>query len=180
VRHLPHPPATPYNLPRPVIIDTHLRLSPTCKLLKNYQNGTGRRPWVIGSSVESGESKLSEDLDKLLRRRTLEEAGARIIQIPPRKDSNSPQLSIPEILKVLKDLGICSLMVEGGAKVIGSFLAESIVDVLIITVAPVLVGSDGITYDYPAGLANGTLEQRFAQKETAIFGDDSVVALTSV
>ena len=44
-------------------------------------------------------------------------------------------------------------MVEGGARIVGSFLAapKKIVDTLIITVSPILVGSDGVGYQckYP-------------------------------
>ncbi|KAF9567755.1 hypothetical protein CPC08DRAFT_617427, partial [Agrocybe pediades] len=155
VRYLPHPPETPYNLPRPIILDTDLRLSPTCKLLQNYQNGKARRPWVIcaasddatpkpkGTSASTTTAETtstghhhqyhpSEDIDKLLRKRSLEEAGARIIQVPTSRRRNvqghadgtaSRHLSIPEILTVLRDLGVRSLMVEGGAQIIRSFLA---------------------------------------------------------
>ena len=54
-------------------------------------------------------------------------------------------------------MNIHSLMVEGGASIIGSFLTEalpslrsmpskSIVDTVIITIAPTFVGDDGIGY----------------------------------
>lgn len=74
------------------------------------------------------------------------------------------KINVPELLVALRNLGIRSLMVEGGARVIRSFLAEaglhsgaseegasdgvvrSAVDTVIITVAPTLVGRDGIGY----------------------------------
>ena len=61
------------------------------------------------------------------------------------------RLSIPAVLSTLRDLGIQSLMVEGGAQVIRSFFAESVVDVLIVTIAPIFVGADGVGYDLPSG-----------------------------
>jgi 2,5-diamino-6-(ribosylamino)-4(3H)-pyrimidinone 5'-phosphate reductase len=46
-------------------------------------------------------------------------------------------------------------MVEGGARVIGAFLAaaqlthpRSIVDTIIVTVAPTFVGEDGVSYGF--------------------------------
>jgi hypothetical protein len=72
VRHLA-PRDEPYSLPRPIIMDSDLRLAVTCKLLKNYQAGTGRRPWIICSNVLSA--------DKALRQRVLEEAGAKVIAV---------------------------------------------------------------------------------------------------
>ena len=60
---------------------------------------------------------------------------------------------IPDLLKVLYNSGIRTLMVEGGATIIDTFLAESaraepnpIIDTLIITIAPTLVGDEGVGY----------------------------------
>lgn len=62
-------------------------------------------------------------------------------------------MAIPALLQALRDLGIRSLMVEGGARIIQSFLAESkeetasrVVDAVIVTVAPTFVGDDGVGY----------------------------------
>jgi 2,5-diamino-6-(ribosylamino)-4(3H)-pyrimidinone 5'-phosphate reductase len=60
---------------------------------------------------------------------------------------------------MLHDLNIRSVMVEGGARVIGSFFAETtpletgegIIDTLIMTVAPTLVGADGVGYGVKIG-----------------------------
>lgn len=71
----------------------------------------------------------------------------------------------------LRDLGIRSVMVEGGAEVIKSFLvaanaydqagvegsARTWVDSLIITAAPTIVGEDGI--DYASGLTASRVRQ---------------------
>jgi len=143
-RHLPARPSNEesYHLPRPIILDANLRLSPGCKLLKNYKGGTGRRPWVICSPSASP-----------LNRATLEDAGARIIDAPERDG----KILIPDLLRKLRSLDIHSLMVEGGASVIGSFLAEApvsregaglsyIVDTVIVTVTPTFVGDDGVGY----------------------------------
>jgi 2,5-diamino-6-(ribosylamino)-4(3H)-pyrimidinone 5'-phosphate reductase len=66
-----------------------------------------------------------------------------------------------------------SLMVEGGASVICSFLESGLVDHLIVTVAPVLIGDDGISVT--AGSAN-TSTRRMQHAHTEQFGRDSVVA----
>lgn len=94
-RHLPPraPPAdqiehsNPYHLPRPVILDSQLRLSPTCKLFKNYQTGIGRRPWVF-----CGESPPDSGLGQTewqLRFGALESAGARIFRVPAANGKSS-------------------------------------------------------------------------------------------
>jgi 2,5-diamino-6-(ribosylamino)-4(3H)-pyrimidinone 5'-phosphate reductase len=64
-------------------------------------------------------------------------------------------------------------MVEGGARVIRSFLSEHLVDALIVTTAPVLVGSDGVGY-------SEGLEQVPGLKyivHTELLGRDTVVGM---
>ncbi|KAG2045132.1 dihydrofolate reductase-like domain-containing protein [Suillus americanus] len=138
-RHIPED-ERPSHLPRPVILDANLRLRPDCKLLKNYQEGRGRRPWVVCDA-----NLTSDDGRKF----ALEDAGARVIGVP----SVDGFIMIPDLLKVLYNFGIKTLMVEGGATIIGSFLAEparskpnTIIDTLIITIAPTLIGDDGVGY----------------------------------
>ncbi|CAA7264850.1 unnamed protein product [Cyclocybe aegerita] len=178
VRHLAPPSGSgPHHLPRPIIIDTHLGLLPTCKLLANFQNGTGRRPWIVCSSISP---EVEED--KQQRKGMLEEAGAKIIELPLSPRSSPPgYLPVPLILKALRDLGVCSLMVEGGARIIASFLSEPVVDALIVTIAPVLVGDAGVGYQSPTFLSNnGELKARFKDVHTESFGKDTVVAFEAL
>lgn len=50
------------------------------------------------------------------------------------------------MLHTLHSLGIRSLMVEGGAQIIDAFARSGLVDRLVVTVAPVVVGPAGIGY----------------------------------
>lgn len=50
------------------------------------------------------------------------------------------------MLKELRALKIHSLMVEGGATVITSFLTSGLVNFLVVTIAPIIVGDQGIGY----------------------------------
>ena len=62
-------------------------------------------------------------------------------------------ISLEDFLQSVKQLGVRSLMVEGGAKIIQSFLTERQVDTIIVTIAPTLVGADGVGYE------SGLIEQ---------------------
>jgi hypothetical protein len=74
-RHLPPlPGGEVHQLPQPVVLDTHLRLSPTCKLLKNYATGVGKQPWLICVSNDS-------DAGWRERKSTLETAGVRVLAL---------------------------------------------------------------------------------------------------
>ena len=173
-RHLPSLPANyphKFHQPRPVILDTNLRLSPACKLLANFRDGRGRRPWVFG--VMPSEDHLVAGWKA--RQGTLENAGARVYVVTGhtgaacRRLCNfcvTPSLTavsvglieLTNFLSCIRRLGVRSLMVEGGARVIQSFLATSqinkegetvpIVDSVIVTVAPTLVGTQGVGYGW--------------------------------
>jgi 2,5-diamino-6-(ribosylamino)-4(3H)-pyrimidinone 5'-phosphate reductase len=59
----------------------------------------------------------------------------------------SSNLPLPAVLRTLREKGIRSIMVEGGARIIQSFLASpSLVDALIVTMAPILIGREGVGY----------------------------------
>ncbi|KZV80399.1 bacterial bifunctional deaminase-reductase [Exidia glandulosa HHB12029] len=158
-RHVPNNASLP--APRPIILDPHLRLPPTCKLLTNYAARTGRRPWIFCSpSAPSAQRAL------------LENAGAVIFPIP------GNGMDLHAMLDVLHERGIKSLMAEGGQRVISSFYAardtdgRPIVDTLIVTVAPMLVGAAGVGVALDGAEKTLTLEHL----HTEIMGKDTVVA----
>ena len=155
-----------WHLPRPIILDAHLRLSPTCKLLKNYNAGSGRKPWIFASRPKDAD----EQKEWFVRKEALKSAGARVYAVAATDGTfivfsvcgfvvtvRVGYISLSDFLKTLKTLGVRSLMVEGGARVIQSFLKETqpgldgkavpIVDNIIITIAPTLVGADGVGYE---------------------------------
>ncbi|RDB28834.1 2,5-diamino-6-ribosylamino-4(3H)-pyrimidinone 5'-phosphate reductase [Hypsizygus marmoreus] len=172
-RHLPPLPNNErHHLPRPVIMDTRLRLPPTCKLLTNYQNGRGRRPWVICA--------IADDAEWHQRKLALEKAGATVIQIP--LPAHGSQLPIHTILRTLYQRGIRTLMVEGGARIIGSFFAEfasgrMVIDTIIVTVSPTFVGVEGTGYGVQ--LHSGKTPA-FDHVKTDLVGRDAVMAMVAL
>ncbi|KAK0190631.1 dihydrofolate reductase-like domain-containing protein [Armillaria mellea] len=166
-RHLPprRPPSGQehvYNLPRPVILDPQLRLPTTCELLDNYQRGKGRRPWVLCTHEPQAAGERLE---------ALQAAGALVVPV----QSKNGLLSVPSVLQTLHELGVQSLMVEGGARVIGSFLAEQdSVDTVIITIAPKFVGSQGVGYGVDTIHAS-----HYEHLESQAVGCDTIIALNA-
>lgn len=104
------------------------------------------------------------------RAAALEAAGARIIRTEL-KDGRIP----PAALRgVLSDLGLKSVMIEGGSRVLASFLAEREVDTVVVTVAPMFIG-EGV------GVVPREEEERLPQlKEvaTVAMGKDAVMVAT--
>jgi len=103
--------------PRPVVLDTAARTPPGSHLLRGPQS-----PWILCAP--------DAPLD---RRRRLEAAGARLLETPRAADG---RLDLPAALGLLKSEGLQRLMVEGGAGVISSFLHASVVDAVLLTIAP--------------------------------------------
>ncbi|KAG8219593.1 dihydrofolate reductase-like domain-containing protein, partial [Butyriboletus roseoflavus] len=176
VRLIPEAVKLHMKSPRPVVLDSHLHLRTDCKLLKNYRDGKGQQPWVFCAS--DSESARAE---RNTRKSVLEAAGAVVYEIP----SVSDFLSIPSLLRKLYEYDIRSVMVEGGASVIGSFLNEAsqprypgespVVDTLIVTVAPTLVGDNGL--GYTVGTSGDKLSiPKLVHVRTELMGKDAIFA----
>lgn len=120
--------------PQPIVVDSHLRLPTTARLLKNR-----KKPWI--ATTENGLPGKAEQLKA---------AGAQIFQFSALPNG---WVNLPEMLAHLYRSGIRHLMVEGGARIIYSFLKEQLADQVVITVAPVLLG--GFRAVKNPNLANG-------------------------
>ncbi len=108
--------------PRPIVLDSCLRLPLGARLLRSGSV----QPIIattIGASVE--------------RERRLRDAGADVIRVPSEAGG---RVDLGILLGRLYGQGIHSLMVEGGAQVITDFLAGDLVDRMIVTIAPQVVG----------------------------------------
>lgn len=103
--------------PQPIVLDAHFRIPPAARLC----HLSDKRCWVLTSA----DATCPDDSALEIIRLTGDDAG---------------QVSLHEALRELKRRGIHSLMVEGGANVITSFLKQKLADLLVLTVAPRLVG----------------------------------------
>ncbi|KAJ3311525.1 2,5-diamino-6-(ribosylamino)-4(3H)-pyrimidinone 5'-phosphate reductase [Blyttiomyces sp. JEL0837] len=165
------------DLPRPVILDTYLRTPTTCKAVS-------RKAIIYSSQPEPHQQTFKE---WTTRKEALETAGATIVTIPSSTTTStttSTHLNLTAILHDLKTtFKINTLMVEGGASIIKSFLThpDHLVDTLIVTIAPVVVG-DGVrpfATESTDGDASGLSSPlRFKNTVYEKFGDDIVMAGT--
>lgn len=108
--------------PQPIILDTHLRTPPDAKCVQRNDV----TPWII--------NRQNNSIEKI---RVLEEAGARPLQCSTGNDGKIGLIALMDLLGTMK---INSVMVEGGAEVITSFVKSRLVDQFIITITPNLVG----------------------------------------
>ena len=106
--------------PRPVVLDSGLRFPLDAQLL-----GQTLKPWIVcASGADAG------------KRAALEAAGAEVLEV----GAGAAGLDLGAVLAELGARGVRSLMVEGGARVIQTFLAAGMVDWALITIAPLFIG----------------------------------------
>ena len=107
--------------PQPVVVDSHLRFPTGARLLQGPV-----APWI--ATLAGADPARAE---------ALEAAGARLLRLPA--DARG-RVDPRALLVRLAREGIVALMIEGGTQIITSFLAARLVDQLVLTVAPMLVG----------------------------------------
>jgi riboflavin-specific deaminase-like protein len=119
--------------PQPVILDSHLRFPLEARLLSR----TDRKPWIFhleGTEASPAGGEAREHAEALAA------AGARLFPVPPGMGG----LDLRRVLSALLAEGIHSLMVEGGARVLGSFISQGLASQAVITVSPtVIAGIEG-------------------------------------
>ncbi len=138
--------------PQPVILDSRLRTP------------TPGRPAAahLPAGLDCHDASRSDPE----RRAALESAGARLLVLPARR---SRPCDLPALLDCLAEDGVRSLMVEGGAQVITSFLAQRLADWVSITIAPVILGGLPAVEPCLAG------PSRLTQVHTGQLGEDVVI-----
>lgn len=155
--------ARPKNLrardPVRIIVDTHLRIPHNAKVL-NHNSGSN-------TIVVTG------DKAPLALLRKIEKAGVSTM-ICPVKDN---RINLASLMDTLGKMSITSLLVEGGAELIGAMIRERLIDKFYIFKAPrILGGDDGL----PMAMGKGPqkIEQSISLRDIEIkrFGDDILIS----
>ena len=130
--------------PQPVVLDSHLRIRGDCRLVRA---GAGRLRVAAVEPCDSG------------RKRQLESAGIMVLPTPSTPDG---MVELSSVLRHLGERGVESVMVEGGLRVIRSFLNAQLVDYLVVTVVPRFIGGD-IAVRLQSRLLCGPRMEHFSQ-----------------
>ena len=108
--------------PQPIILDTRLRTPIDSKLV----NRSDLSSWIVNGKGNSQE-----------KNNALKNAGATVLSCA----TTAPgKIDLNALMGLLVDKEVNSIMVEGGAEVITSFVNEQLVDQFVITISPKLVG----------------------------------------
>jgi GTP cyclohydrolase II len=104
------------------------------------------------------------------RRRALESSGATVRDVAPGPDG----LRVEEVLRLLHSLGIASLLVEGGGRVITSLLRAAAVDRVVVSLSPTIVGS-GVEAVGSLGVDRVADGVRLVNRAVFLAGDDVLI-----
>ena len=108
--------------PSRIIVDTHARIPDESVVIKTLEAA----PIFLAVSSEADEIRL----------RQLKEMGVKIIKI----SGDDDHLDLNELLGRLGELGISSILLEGGQRLFTSFLEKELIDKFVFIITPTLMG----------------------------------------
>ena len=144
--------------PLRIILDTHLAISPQAKLLQ--QASDAETILVVGPAVPSA------------KKTPFEKAGARVIEA----ELKNGLIDMDALMDRLGSMGVTSLLIEGGSRVLASAFRAGIVDKVFFFYAPkILGGDDGIPIC--SGPGPELMRQSIAVNDIEVrrFGDDVMI-----
>ncbi len=145
--------------PLRIIIDSSLRTDPGSKVLTQQSSA---ETWIFYST------DIVTDSQKI----ALKRSGAQLHKVPATTDG---QVDIKEVLHILGEKNILSLLVEGGASIFGSFLRNNLVDEVFLLLAPFFIGEQGQPLLTGYSAVAPDLVTRLREVTTSRQGDDTLI-----
>jgi 3,4-dihydroxy 2-butanone 4-phosphate synthase/GTP cyclohydrolase II len=142
-----------------IVMDSTLRTPPTARLFD------AEAPVVLVAAPDADAARAER----------LRAVGARIVPIPRAERG----VDVRRMLEALLALDLRSILVEGGARVITSFLQAGVVDRAIVSVAPIVLGR-GIEAVEDLGNTQISEALRLQERVVRQVGEDIVIAGTPV
>ncbi len=115
-----------------IVLDADLRTPLKAKLVRT----ACQVPTMI-VAVGSRRAR-SSDVGFERRRKALESAGCEVLLV----GRAGGETSLPDLLRALRERGMTNVLVEGGGRVLGTFVEQGLADEAVVFVAPKLIGGD--------------------------------------
>jgi 3,4-dihydroxy 2-butanone 4-phosphate synthase/GTP cyclohydrolase II len=107
--------------PQPIVVDSRLRIPRETRLLEN-----GRKAWIAATNAAASTAEAE-----------LQSRGATVLRV---RALENGWVDLPPLLEMLAARGVRHLLVEGGARILTSFLERKLVDYIVVTISPRFVG----------------------------------------
>ena len=143
-----------------IVMDSHFRIPMKSRLIK-----TAKKQPVIAVTYAGS---VSADISK---RKSLEKAGVEILAYPDLQDKSN----IAFVLDELSKRGVQQLLVEGGPKILTSFLREGLADQVCVYIAPKVLGGAGAA---DIGQSLSDLESELSLHHVQVKSFDNDVRIT--
>jgi diaminohydroxyphosphoribosylaminopyrimidine deaminase/5-amino-6-(5-phosphoribosylamino)uracil reductase len=143
--------------PLRVVIDSHLRISPDARILKDQD----KAKTIVATTNNADREK----------RARLTDLGVEVLAVDTDKDRRV------DLMRLLMELGkrnISSVLVEGGAAIITSMLVEQLPDRVVIIIAPKIVGK-GLEAIGDLGIKSINESLRLTYRKVRRLGDDLII-----
>jgi len=139
-----------------IVLDNHLRIPLNCKLIKTAR----KSPVLIYTREEAVQvnPKIAEKITK---------KGAEVLAYPDTQGRSNLYFLLDELSK----RGVAQLLVEGGPRVLTSFLKEGLADEIVVYLAPKILGAQG-SIDITGPMAELTQAIGLHHVDIKRFGDD--------
>lgn len=140
--------------PYRIVLDSRLKISEEARVI-----GTPPSKAIIATTILAPRDKIER----------LEKRGVQILIV----DSKEGRINLKTCLSKLGEIGMASLLVEGGSQINGSFLDEGLIDKLLLFLSPKLIG-DHQALGIFGGRGVSNLQEAIVLKEmkTKRIGDD--------
>ncbi|PJA50242.1 MAG: riboflavin biosynthesis protein RibD [Syntrophobacterales bacterium CG_4_9_14_3_um_filter_49_8] len=139
-----------------IIVDSNLKIPLDAKVLTE---GDPQRT-IIATTEKIDKSKAS----------MVEDLGAQVIEVD---ENQKGQVDLRMLLQRLGEMKIFSVLVEGGAELLTSFLRANLVDKFVIAIAPKIIGK-GIEAVGNLGIKDVSKAIRFSEVKTRKVGTDLI------
>jgi diaminohydroxyphosphoribosylaminopyrimidine deaminase/5-amino-6-(5-phosphoribosylamino)uracil reductase len=143
--------------PLRVVVDSHLRISPDARILKDQD----KAKTLIAATTHADREKRARLMD----------LGVEVLAVDTDKDRRV------DLMRLLMEMGkrnISSILVEGGADIITSMLVEQLPDRVVIIIAPKIVGK-GLEAIGELGIKSINEALRLSYRKVRRLGDDLII-----
>jgi diaminohydroxyphosphoribosylaminopyrimidine deaminase / 5-amino-6-(5-phosphoribosylamino)uracil reductase len=146
--------------PLRVVLDSTLRVPATAKVLAGGESA----PTLVVTTPQASEEAIAE----------LRNTGVEVVKVAANPEQ---RVDVAEVLRLLGERGVLSLLVEGGSEVSGAFFDAGLVDGVVAFLAPIVIGgADAPGAVGGRGAARLADAFRLANLEVTRVGDDLMIS----